>query len=130
MKPPVTKPKIRYLRALYLSRVFREEIMLDNPSQPQEQHQMQLEKTHPSGAEEWHCPTCSRRFLIQWEPFKRIIIENGDEYAVHSGGNGGLQMDSTHIDHHDEPVFSEELRSALSEALEGIDFDDWPSSAG
>ncbi len=102
-----------------------------DPSQPQEQHQMQQEKTHSSGAEEWYCPTCSRRFLIQWEPqFKRIIIESGDEYAAHSGGTGGLQMGSPHIDYEDEPVLSEELRSALNEALESIDFDNWSSSVG
>jgi hypothetical protein len=55
----------------------------------QEHHQMVLEKTYTSGAEEWHCPTCGRRFVMTWTPsYKRIILESGDEYAVHSGGKG------------------------------------------
>jgi hypothetical protein len=95
-------------------------------SNSQPHHQMHLEQTHLSGAEEWHCPTCGRRFLVQWEPqYKRIIIENGDEYAAHSGGKGGLQMISSHIDHGDEPVLSEELRLALEEVLANIDFGDY-----
>jgi hypothetical protein len=31
--------------------------------------------------------------MMQWPPnYKKIILEAGDEYAVHSGGKGGLQM--------------------------------------
>jgi hypothetical protein len=55
----------------------------------QEHHQLVLEKTYSTGAEEWHCPTCGRRFVMIWSPsYKRIILESGDEYAVHSGGKG------------------------------------------
>jgi hypothetical protein len=55
----------------------------------QEHHKLVLEKTYSTGAEEWHCPTCGRRFVMTWSPsFKRIILESGDEYAVHSGGKG------------------------------------------
>jgi hypothetical protein len=100
-------------------------------SNSQQHHEMQLEKTYASGAEEWHCSRCGRRFLVQWEPqYKRIVIEGGDEYAVHSGGKGGLQMGSLHVNHNDEPVLSAELRAALEEALENIDFGDWSSSVG
>jgi hypothetical protein len=57
----------------------------------QEHHQMVLETTHSSGAEEWYCPTCGRRFLMQWPPtYKKIVLETGDEYAIHSGNKGGL----------------------------------------
>jgi hypothetical protein len=57
----------------------------------QKRHEMVLERTHESGAEEWYCPVCGRRFLMQWPPnYKKIIIEPGDEYAIHSGGKGGL----------------------------------------
>lgn len=55
-------------------------------------HEMRLETTHPSGAEEWFCPTCERRFVMQWPPkYKRIVLCAGDEQARHSGSKGGLQ---------------------------------------
>lgn len=57
----------------------------------QQTHQMHLEKTYPSGAEEWACPICGRRFLMQWPPaYSRTILEPGDEYALHSGSKGEL----------------------------------------
>ena len=63
--------------------------MLEN----QEQHDMLLDKSYPSGAEEWYCPACGRRFVMQWPPkYKRIILNQGDAYAVHCGGKGGLKM--------------------------------------
>lgn len=62
--------------------------------QPQ-RHEMVLVSTHQSGAEEWLCPTCGRRFLMQWPPeYKKIILETGDENAIHSGGKGGVQMET------------------------------------
>ena len=67
------------------------------PERP-EQHQMRLERTHDSGAEEWFCPVCGRRFLMQWPPnYKKIILEAGDEYALHSGAKGGFQMNNMEI---------------------------------
>jgi len=62
----------------------------------EERHVMVLEKEYPSGEEDWYCPTCGRRFLVNWEPkFKRTVLQKGDEYAVHTGGKGGLQMGTT-----------------------------------
>ena len=59
----------------------------------QQNHEMQLETEHASGAEEWYCPMCGRRLLMNWEPkFKKTILEAGDEYAIHSGGKGGLRI--------------------------------------
>jgi len=103
-----------------------------------QQHEMQLKKTHPSGAEEWYCPSCGRRFLLQWPPaYKKIVLEVGDEYAIHNGGKGGLRMGSLKVneryesenDGH-EPILSEDLRSALEDALEDVDFDNWPGTDG
>ena len=52
-------------------------------------HEMILEKTHETGAEEWYCPTCGRRLLMTWPPeYKKIILCTGDELAIHSGGTG------------------------------------------
>lgn len=56
-------------------------------------HEMQLVRTHDSGAEEWHCPTCGRRFLMHWPPsYKKVVLEVGDEFAAHVGGKGGTQV--------------------------------------
>jgi hypothetical protein len=54
-------------------------------------HQMQLETTHSSGAEEWACPICGRRFIMQWPPaYSRTILEAGDENVSHSGSKGEM----------------------------------------
>jgi hypothetical protein len=59
--------------------------------EPQEKHTMMIAKTYPNGAEEWVCPTCGLRFVMQWPPvFKKIILEEGDPNAIHSGGKGGV----------------------------------------
>ena len=48
-------------------------------------HEMILEKIHVSGLEEWHCPACGRRFLVQWPPaYKMIILEQGDKETRHN----------------------------------------------
>lgn len=63
----------------------------------QQRHEMVLEKTYTSGAEDWYCPTCGRRMAITWQPWKKIILEPGDIYAAHSGSKGGLRMGSTAV---------------------------------
>jgi hypothetical protein len=105
----------------------------------QEQHEMHLVKTHDTGAEEWHCPTCGRRFLLYWPPdYRKEIIEAGDEFAIHTGGKGGLQLSDPHLQDRPAPQpefdptpepdveLSPELRAALEEVLADIDFGDWP----
>lgn len=48
-------------------------------------HEMILEKIHISGVEEWYCPTCGRRFLVQWPPaYKMIVIEVGEKDTRHN----------------------------------------------
>jgi hypothetical protein len=62
----------------------------------EQQHEMVLEKSGPSGAEEWYCPTCGRRMLINWEPkFKKTVLETGDESVSHSGAKGSLHIGTT-----------------------------------
>ena len=76
----------------------------------QERHEMQLEAALPTGVEEWYCPTCSRRILIQWPPhYKKVILEPGDEHAVHAGGKGGLRMGSLEVGYDEAPDSAEEL---------------------
>jgi len=48
-------------------------------------HEMILEKILPSGVEEWSCPDCGRRFLVQWPPsYKIILLEAGDQNIRHN----------------------------------------------
>jgi hypothetical protein len=60
-----------------------------------QRHEMILEVTHASGAEEWSCPTCGRRMTITWQPWKKIVLEQGDIYAAHNASKGGLRMGIT-----------------------------------
>lgn len=49
-------------------------------------HEMIFEKKHPSGADEWFCPTCGRRMLIIWRPkFRRTILSEGEPSITHVG---------------------------------------------
>ncbi len=95
---------------------------------------MRLEKVHPSNAEEWFCPTCGRRFLMRWqsecERLDILVLEAGDEHASHVGSTGGLKVGDLAVSaDDDEPTLSAELRAALDEALDDIDFGDWSDEA-
>lgn len=49
-------------------------------------HAVFLERTLSTGQEVWSCPTCGRRFLLQWPPaFKKTILVPGDESVAHCG---------------------------------------------
>jgi hypothetical protein len=58
----------------------------------EQRHEMVLETTHPSGAEEWYCPTCGRRMTITWQPWKKVVLEPGDLHAAHGGSKGILKI--------------------------------------
>jgi hypothetical protein len=100
-------------------------------NESQEQHEMLLENIHPSGAEEWFCPTCGRRFLMQWPPaYNKVILVAGDEMAIHSGGRGNLNLESlqtsqeTQNGQEEEPVVYDEVRLRVwSDWMEAVDFD-------
>ena len=91
------------------------------------QHEMQLETTHPSGAEEWYCPTCGRRFLMHWPPaYEKVLLAPGDENASHSGGKGGLSVSLSQVTQVEEPGLTGKLQQGpWAEWLESIDSDDW-----
>jgi hypothetical protein len=81
-------------------------------------HVMILDKTYPTGAEEWYCATCGRRFVMQWPPkYKRIVLSGGDEYAAHSGGKGGLKIGGIHVQPSEESAPEED----------GLSLDRWKS---
>jgi hypothetical protein len=89
-----------------------------------EHHRMQLEQRHPSGAEEWFCPTCGRRFLVQWPPtYTMVVLDPGDEEARHSGSShsdSGLRLGSPQVTPVEEDALLEERRPDLSELPNAI----------
>lgn len=88
-----------------------------------DQHMMQLDKTYDSGAEEWVCPVCERRFIVQWPPaYKKIILNPGDEYAFHSGGKGSILMGTPQVQ--DSQAGEPMLAPVWMEAIEALDFGD------
>lgn len=81
-------------------------------------HDMKLVQVHTSGAEEWHCPICSRRFIIQWPPnYQKIVLEAGDEYAFHSC-HKHERMPKTKVQ---EDILSEDLREALDNFFDELE---------
>ena len=91
----------------------------------QQNHEMQLESTRPSGAEEWYCPTCGRRFLLNMPPdYKKIILNAGDESVIHSGSKGGLRMGSIQMGPPDESVLPDEIIATLEKIVKDFDPDD------
>jgi hypothetical protein len=61
--------------------------------------------------------------------YTKVILEVGDEYAIHSGATGGLNMSLPRLGGAGEPELSDELRAALEEALKDIDLDDLSGEA-
>jgi len=56
-------------------------------------HEMQLQATYPSGAEEWLCPMCGRQFVVRWVPsYSMTVLNQGNIYACHTGGKGDLSI--------------------------------------
>jgi hypothetical protein len=58
-------------------------------------HEMILQETHISGVEEWYCPDCGRRFLVQWPPaYKMIIVESGNKDIRHNVSRANSRIGS------------------------------------
>jgi hypothetical protein len=89
-----------------------------------DKHDMQLVAVHPSGAEEWVCPTCDRRFIIQWPPhYQKIVLNTGNEHAFHSCQTGDATPTTTTAVA--DVILSPELQKALEDFLEEIDIESW-----
>ena len=86
-----------------------------------ERHEMELVQTHPNGAVEWHCPICNRRFIMQLPPnYKRVILEAGDEEAIHCGGKGGAFMHPPEAPASRRQLDSEALRDGTRAPHESV----------
>ena len=85
-------------------------------------HEMVLTGHADSGAEEWFCPSCGRRMLMQWAPeFDTLLLDRGDDAAIHFGAKGGLRLDSMEVMPHPVGAVPEaETQWLLSN---GIDWD-------
>lgn len=100
----------------------------------EQKHRMNLVDTHPSGVEEWHCPHCEHRMVLQWMPYKKMILAEGDNYALHSAYKGDFQFMSAEVESQSEiesqseaeeqTILSEALRDALDSFMQDIDFGD------
>ena len=55
-------------------------------------HEMELAQTYPTGAQEFHCTTCSRRLVVDWSGDKPITVLEPGENVNHSAGLGGLSV--------------------------------------
>ncbi|MGA2552367.1 MAG: hypothetical protein ABSF50_19650 [Burkholderiaceae bacterium] len=51
---------------------------------------------YPSGATEWHCPTCERKTIMEIEPasglIKTTVLNEGDRMTPHFGGGPGVRL--------------------------------------
>ena len=60
---------------------------------------------------------------MQWPPnYKKIILEAGDEHAIHSGGMGGLKM-SASFDTPEDQSSDEKYLAPWNEWLNSTDFE-------
>ena len=97
--------------------------MLDNA----ERHEMCLDKTYPSGAEEWYCPECGRRILLGIPPTSEmVIVEPGNKYASHWGSHDGLHIGAAQVTQPDAELgeISEENLLPWIKALEELELNE------
>lgn len=89
-----------------------------------ESHQMLLQTEYQTGAEEWWCPTCGRRFVAQWTPkYKRIILNEGNSQAAHAGGKGEVQMLGVEIAEPDAAAREAQRLEPWSNWAESVDLE-------
>jgi hypothetical protein len=87
-------------------------------------HEMVFEKTHLSGVEEWYCPSCGRRFLVQWPPsYKMVVLEPGEKDTRHNLSKINAQRGTLQNTPAEEPEPIEEFRLVpWLEWMEKVDF--------
>jgi hypothetical protein len=81
-----------------------------------ERHEMTLVASHDSDADEWHCADCGRRFVMTTRPeYHKVVLDPGNEFAIHSGSKGQIQIGSATVIESVDRILSDELRAALDE---------------
>ena len=65
--------------------------------------------------------------MVEWQPYKKIVLEHGNRFVIHSGGQGDwlqykLQPPPAKREEADLQIMSDELRDALNDVLDDIDF--------
>jgi hypothetical protein len=92
--------------------------------QEQERHEMSHVKTYESGVDEWYCSICGRRFLLEWPPeYKKIILQPGNESAIHSGGKGGLKIGVPQVIQAEDGDQFDDSLNPFRDFLDNNDFD-------
>lgn len=106
-----------------------------------QQHEMLLEMTYPSGAEQWYCPSCGRRLVLTVpDGSEALAMERGDRYTLVWGSRiGTMATTKTVLDFGDTDAVhyggqtveflifddsSEESMSVWIDILKDIDFGD------
>jgi hypothetical protein len=79
---------------------------------------MELIQRYKTGAEDWYCPTCHRRFIIQWPPnYKKIVMETGNEYAFHICYKNEADTQLSEQNN----ILSDTMKSALNDFFNELD---------
>ena len=61
-------------------------------------HEMEFEFTRSDGADEWFCPICGRRILLNVPVHGMVVVDIGDQYVSHYGSMGGLRIGMVEIE--------------------------------
>lgn len=101
-----------------------------------ERHEMKLETMHPTGAQEWVCPTCGHRLAIRLQPrFEITVLLQGDDFVEHVGkGDWRIPRDGSEVipienyNIEDDEISEDSLRLWV-DLLREIDFSGWDESA-
>lgn len=102
---------------------------MDDHLPERETHVMVHEGTLESGEDQFYCPVCGRRVLMQWPPkYKKTVLTAGNVNAIHNAGKGGLHMGTAKVIQ--EPVLSEEDHQRLTQWEEWLDKLDFSSLPG
>jgi DNA-directed RNA polymerase subunit RPC12/RpoP len=92
-----------------------------------EHHIMEFVASHANGMDELYCPTCGRRILLMWPPnYKKTVLDPGDEFAIHSGGKGGIVMGETQISQDEDEAHKSPEETYLApwkDWMEQVDFE-------
>ena len=81
----------------------------------QEQHDLVL-MSSDNNVDTYECPVCHRTIIVQQYPkFRKIVVEKGNEYAIHTATKGDISFSvDTEVDS-GEQIISDELIDLLND---------------